>query len=156
MVSAMMRCMWTKEVEKLEAYMMSINPNFEKDGKLFIEGEIEMDACALVIGPNKKMRKVDIPEAMDILENLSDHMEGSVIGDTTYVGFFCKGRTFSFEGTTYLKGGMIALKATSYGIEFLTNDDYEAVKELMESSKAVIRTDDAEYTVFKLRDGGKR
>ena len=151
MVSAMTLFMWTKEEKTLEeAIIIGINPDFEKDGKLLTACRMNLGFCGLVIGSTREARKVNIPEVHDIVDKLSGHMDGALIGDTSYVAFFYKCTIFTVEGAAYMKGSMLVLKVTSYGIELLNDEEYEEARKEMESRKAVLEIGGEEYTVFKL------
>ena len=134
----------------MEAFCIGINPDFEKTGKLFEMGTIDLDHNgALIIGPTLKARKADFLKIMDVLDCLSGNMDFALISGTPFVAFFYKGRKVKFQGNEYIKGTMIVFKITEYGIELLHDEDYEAASKEMESRRSVIEIDGHNYTVFK-------
>lgn len=134
----------------MEGFCIGINPDFEKTGKLFEMGTINLDDIgALIIGPALKPRKANLVKVMDVLDCLSGNMDCALISGTPFVAFFYKDRTVKIQENVYIKGTMIVFMVTEYGIELLHDEDYKAALKEMESRRKVIEINGHNYTVFK-------
>ena len=105
---------------------------------------------ALVIATNGESRIISEDEAVDIMDALSENIQGEYMGRTHFLTVFNGKKVIKVGGREYFIGSALIVKNTKDGIGMLSGDDFEIAAKEFAGRLITLVGDGQEFSAYEL------